>query len=165
MEAQPLPGELKNTSRKQVYINKEGGLWDIVVIIMANLKDNAFCNRRTGVSVQFLQQKAQEMSAISDWYCVRFFYASNTKGENVVLVWHHKVFQRRHIAQLEDRNIGSNIAAEITGYFQSEDRRIGFISSAEIIVNVFNWRLKWRTLLSCFQNDAFWNNCDIFMLP
>ena len=36
------------------------------VKIMMNLKDDALCNWKTGVSVQFLQQKVQEMSAIAD---------------------------------------------------------------------------------------------------
>ena len=47
----------------------------------------------------------------------------------MVLEWPHEAFQIRSIAQLEDRKIGSNMAAAVIGYAQSKDRRIGFIFS------------------------------------
>ena len=105
-----------------------------------------------GFLVQLLQQKVQKTSAISDWYRVRFFYASNAKKKND-LGWHDETFQRWRINQLDERRISLNLATEITGYAQSEDKRIGFIVSVEITGDVFNWRLKLRTLILCFQNN------------
>ena len=91
-------GKTTHQGSRFISIKKRGcGIW-----LWENheeWKKDAFCNRRTVVLVQFLQEKVHEMSEISDWFCVRLFYASNAKGGNMVLGWYHEAFQRWLIAQ------------------------------------------------------------------
>ena len=126
-----------------------------------------FCNRRYS---RYLQLLIEIMYA-------SFMIPIQRRG-GLVLGWHHEAFQRQHIAQLENRRIVSNMAAEITGCAQSEDRRIGvillqqlqemssvgdlnrvhvFYSSGTInvgTIQIFNASREIMIFL-CFQVDAF----------
>ena len=141
---------------------------------MTNSKDNAFFNWRTCVSVQFLQKKVHYISAISDWYHIRFFYASNTKGEKHgfgMISWSLSKTTHLSIGGQEDwfeygcRNY--NICW-IWGQEYWFHFFVGFTG------DVFSWQLKLRTILLFFRNDQFWHDYDIlcfqrdydiFMLP